>query len=238
MSLDTLLDGRVHYEQPEAGHRTGIEPVLLAAAVAARPGARVLEGGSGAGAALLCLAHRVPGLVGLGLEREAALAQLAQANATANGFAGLRFLAADLLTTRPAETFDHAMANPPWHAPAGTASPDSVREGARRAAPGLFADWARALAAPLRHKGTLTLIVAAGQMTACLEAMRQAGCGGLTILPLWPKQGRAAKLVLLRGTKGTRSPSQMLPGLTIHEPDGTYTPTALAILRHGEAVKW
>ena len=57
-----LLGGRVSYAQPREGFRSGIEPVLLAAAIPARPGEHVLEGGSGAGAALLCLAARVPGL--------------------------------------------------------------------------------------------------------------------------------------------------------------------------------
>ena len=54
----TLLGGRVRYAQPARGYRTGIEPVLLAAAVPAVPGQAVLEAGTGAGAALLCLAAR------------------------------------------------------------------------------------------------------------------------------------------------------------------------------------
>ncbi|MBU6499474.1 MAG: methyltransferase, partial [Rhodospirillales bacterium] len=127
-----LLGGQVRHDQPKGGHRSGIEPVLLAASVPARPGQNVLEGGSGAGAALLCLAHRVPGVNGLGVEREPALAALATANAEASGVSGLRFVAADLTAWEPAERFDHAMANPPWHG-AGTASPDHRHEAARRA---------------------------------------------------------------------------------------------------------
>ena len=78
--MSFLLDGRVRHDQPAAGHRTGIEPVLLAASIPARAGARVLEGGAGSGAALLCLAHRVPGIIGLGLEIDPALAAIASAN--------------------------------------------------------------------------------------------------------------------------------------------------------------
>ena len=81
---------------PGAGFRSGIEPVLLAAAIPARPGARVLEGGSGAGAALLCLAARVPGVHGLGIEQDPALVALARQNAAANGWPDLRFMAADI----------------------------------------------------------------------------------------------------------------------------------------------
>ncbi|MCX7381847.1 MAG: SAM-dependent methyltransferase, partial [Alphaproteobacteria bacterium] len=68
--MSHLLGGRVVHSQPELGHRTGVEPVLLAAFVPARPGERVLEGGSGAGAGLLCLAARVA-VSGLGVEIDA-----------------------------------------------------------------------------------------------------------------------------------------------------------------------
>ena len=80
-----LLGGRVRYAQPRQGFRSGIEPVLLAAAVPARAGERVLEGGTGAGAALLCLAARVPGVHGVGIERDGTLVSLARRNASANG---------------------------------------------------------------------------------------------------------------------------------------------------------
>ena len=79
-----LLDGRVRYDQPVDGYRTGLEPVLLAAAVPARTGQRVLEAGTGAGAGLLCLAARVPGVMGVGIEADADMAALARCNLAAN----------------------------------------------------------------------------------------------------------------------------------------------------------
>ncbi len=228
-----LLGGRVRHDQPASGHRTGIEPVLLAASIPARPGERVLEGGTGSGAALLCLAARVPGLTGIGVERDAAVADVAAGNVAANGFSGLTIVVADLADARLEGKFDHALANPPWHDPAGTASPDPARAAARRAGPELFALWARRLAAPLRHRGTLTLIVAAAAVPACLAALAAAGCGGPAVLPLWPRAGVAAKLVLLRGVKDSRAPFRLLTGLVLHAPDGAFTPEASAILRAG-----
>jgi len=228
-----LLGGRVRHRQPESGHRTGLEPVLLAASIPARPGQRVLEAGTGSGAALLCLAARVPGLTGLGIERDPAMAELAQANIAANGTAGIAVLCADLAAARPDGPFDHAFANPPWHDASGTASPEAGRDAARRADPGLFHRWAGALAAPLRHRGTLTLVVAAAAMPACLAALTAAGCGSPAVLPLWPKAGRAAKLVLLRGTKGGSGPCRLLPGLLLHRDSGGFTAAAEAVLRDG-----
>jgi len=235
-----LLGGRVSYAQPREGFRSGIEPVLLAAAIPAGPGERVLEGGSGAGAALLCLAARVPGLRGLGVERDASLVSLAIRNAEANGAAGLAFRAADITAPLGADggagAFDHALANPPYHSPEGTVSPVTGRAQAKRAEAGLLGAWVRALAAPLRYRGTLTFILPARSLPECFAAMAEAGCAASAVLPLWPKLGRQAKLVLARGVKGGRAPLRLLPGLVLHAADGRYTPAAEAILRDGAAL--
>lgn len=231
----TLLGGRVRHAQPVAGHRTGLEPVLLAASVPARPGERVLEGGTGSGAALLCLAARVPGLRGVGVERDPDMAALARANAAANGFADLAILAGDLTELRLEGVFDHALANPPWHG-TGTASPEMLREAAKRGSPGLIAIWARHLAAPLRHRGTLSLVAAAAALPACLAGLGEAGCGSPAVLPLWPRCGEPAGLVLLQGIKGGRGPCRVLPGLVLHAHGGGFTAEAEAVLRGGGAL--
>jgi tRNA1Val (adenine37-N6)-methyltransferase len=228
---ETLLGGRVRHVQPADGHRTGIEPVLLAASIPATPGERVLEGGTGSGAGLLCLAARVAGIEGIGIERDPALAAFARANIAANGFAGLAVLVADLATARPTGLFDHAFANPPWHDASGTPSPDAQREAARRSTPGLLGSWARRLAAFLRHRGTMTLALSAASLPAGLAALEGAGCGSPAVLPLWPRAGRPARLLLLRGIKGGRGPCTLLPGLVLHTPQGGYTAAAEAILR-------
>lgn len=233
-----LLNGRVRYAQPAAGVRSGIEPVLLAAAVPARTGERVLEAGSGAGAALLCLAARVPGLGGLGIECDADLVEIATRNAAANRQDGVTFLAAD--ATRPPEigAFDHAMANPPYHAAGGTAASDPRRELARRAHAALFGQWAAAMGRHLRRRGTLTWIVTAAAAPHCMAAMAAACCPPAAILPLWPRVGVPAKLVLLRGVRDGRGPFRVLPGLVLHDRAGRFTPDADAILRDGQALAW
>lgn len=228
-----LLGGRVRYAQPAAGYRTGLEPVLLAASVPARPGETVLEGGTGAGAALLCLAARVPALRGFGVERDPEMAALAARNAAANGWGGITIEAGDVVAVRLAAPVDHALANPPWHAAEDTPSPSARRDAAKRARPGLFAAWARALAANLRPRGSLTLVVPAARLPAGLAALHDAGCGSEAVLPLWPRAGTPAKLVLLRGVRGGRGAGRLLPGLVLHHADGRYTEEATAILRDG-----
>ncbi len=231
-----LLGGRVRHAQPVRGHRTGIEPVLLAASLPARPGQRVLEAGTGSGAALLCLAWRVPGVFGVGLELDPDLAALAARNAAENGFGSVSALACDVERFAAAVPFDHAIANPPWHHPAGTRSADARRELARRAAPRLLARWVAALARCLRSRGTITTVTDAASLPVLLAAFEECQCGGAAAFPLWPKAGAAAKLVLLRATKSSRGPFRMLPGLVLHEADGRFTHVAEAVLRDGAAL--
>jgi tRNA1(Val) A37 N6-methylase TrmN6 len=226
-----LLGGRVLYMQPAAGFRSGIEPVLLAAAIPAGPGEHVLEAGSGAGAALLCLAARVPGLSGVGIERDPELAELATRNARSNRQDRLHFVAGDLLQWQCGEPFDHAFANPPYHGD-GTPSPAAGKETAKRAGPDLLRMWAVAMARMLRHRGTLTLILAAHMLPAACEALAAAGCPAACILPLWPRSGQAAKLAIIQGVKSGRAAMRLLPGLVLHGAGG-FTAEAEAILRGG-----
>ncbi len=223
----------MRYAQPAEGFRSGIEPVLLAASIPARSGEQVLEAGTGAGAALLCLSARVAGIRAAGVEIDAGLARLATSNAAANGFGDMQIIAGAIETAALPGRFDHALANPPYHAPHGTESPDESRETAKRGSDALMHAWIARLSASLRNRGTLTVIVPAGMIPACLAAMTLSDSPCAAIFPLWPKAGRAAKLALLRGIRQGRGTMRLLPGLVLHQPDGSFTRAAQAILREG-----
>lgn len=238
-SADTLLGGRIRYRQPRVGFRTGIEPVLLAAAIPAGAQSRVLEGGTGAGAGLLCLAARLGGIGGIGVERDAGLALIARANFTANGFSNLTALTADIRALAPAlpadATFDHAFANPPWHGALGTEPADPARRAAKRGGEQLQ-EWVAALAGRLERRGTLTLILPAAELAAALGAAVPAGLGEPHVFPLWPREEKPAKLVLVQMREGARGPLRLLAGLVLHGRDGRFTAKAEAVLRGGAAI--
>ena len=90
---------------------------------------------------------------------------------------------------------------------------------------------------PKMRAGEVTL-VNLGLSVLALAAITAAGCGSSSIFPLWPKPGAAAKLVLVRAVKNGRGPCRLLAGLVLHNPDGSFTPAAEAILRHGKALSW
>jgi tRNA1(Val) A37 N6-methylase TrmN6 len=235
---DRLLGGRVRLLQPLAGLRAGHDAVLLAAAVPARAGERVIELGCGSGAAFLCLAARVPGIAIVAVEREPALAALARENAALNGVSDrvtvIEGDVADPLLRRALPGCAHGFANPPfWQG--GSAPPASLRRAATHTEAGLDA-WAGCLAAAMPARGSATLVLPAARFADGLRALGDAGFGSPALLPLWPRAGVAAKRAILAARRGGRGPARILPGLALHDGE-THAAAAQAILRDGAAME-
>lgn len=244
-TTDTVLGGRVRIVQPKHGHRAGHDAVLLAAAVPAAPGDRVLDLGSGVGTAAFCLAARVPvGYLTL-VEIDPDLARLAEGNAAANGLGSrTRVIVMDALARgAPREraglllgAIDRVMTNPPFHdAGRHRASPAVERRLAHEAGEDLLAGFLRTAAAVLRPGGTVTLIHRADQPEPLLAALR-GRFGGVTLRPIHPKPGAAAVRLIATGIKGSRAPVAILPGLVLQDGEGRPTAEAEAILREGRGL--
>lgn len=239
-TVDRVLDGRVVIAQPADGYRVAIDPVLLAAAVDAAPGARVLDLGCGVGTAALCLAARLPGVAVVGLEIESVFAAFAAANVRRNAGAGrVEILCGDLLAPpaalRPA-SFDQAMANPPYlKRGAATASAHPLKAAATMEGQAGLGDWTACAARLLRPGGRLTLIHRADRLPDLLAALA-GDFGDLRVLPLLPKSGAAPKRILLRAVRGAAAGLVEVPGLVLHDAAGGFTPEAAAILRAGQGL--
>jgi len=229
---DRFLNGRVIARQPERGFRSGLDAVMLAAAVPARASSEVLELGAGAGVASLCLAARV-GCSITGVEIDPALAVLANENAQANKM-NVRFLEDDVFSLRPSlrVTYNHVFCNPPFHDESGKSSPDAGRTRATRDKKRLR-DWLEAGLKRTADRGTFTAIVRADRLREVIGELPQ---HGVLVYPLWPHGVEPAKRVIVQARKGSRAQSLMLPGLVLHEEDGRYTPAAEAVLRDGKAL--
>jgi tRNA1(Val) A37 N6-methylase TrmN6 len=239
---DRLLGGRVWFDQPADGYRAAIDPVLLAAAIPARHGESVLELGSGAGAASLCLAARVPDCSVTGVERDAQLVAIANANAAANDMADrVRFIVGDsrdAVSRVSAPAFDHAIANPPFLDPARA----DLRKAAsprRRDAMVEFdtplSAWLEAMCRSVKPKGRITLIHRADRLAEILALLRPLA-GDIAIQPLWPKAGAAARRIIVTARPGTSAPLRLLSGFVLHDENGSFTAAAAAILNDGAAL--
>jgi tRNA1(Val) A37 N6-methylase TrmN6 len=227
---ETFLDGRVRVAQPENGFRSGLDAVMLAAAVPARDGQAALELGAGAGTASLCLAARCSGIAITGVEIDSGLVALAQRNAATNG-ANSRFVAADIFALPPElkHDFDHVFANPPFHGE-GVASPDVARASALMDK-GKLANWLKIGLQRTVSGGFFTIILRTDRLNEALAAMPERG---VCVFPLWPRLGAPSRRVIVQARKASQAPFALLAGLVLHQEDGAWTAQAEAVLRRGE----
>jgi tRNA1(Val) A37 N6-methylase TrmN6 len=228
-TTDGFLGGSVTIRQPTDGFRSGLDAVMLAAAVPAMTGQEVLELGAGCGTASLCLAVRVPECAITGVEIEPDLVALARVNAKSNAMEGrVRFVEADIFAM-PAtlkHEFAHAFANPPFHHMSGQRSEDPLRGRAKHNCGRLDAWLAEAFRRVVPN-GTVSIIVRADRLSEVMSG----SSGGSVIFPLWPRRAEPARRVIVQLRKGSAAPTLILPGLVLHEHDGRYTNEADAVLR-------
>jgi tRNA1Val (adenine37-N6)-methyltransferase len=240
---DRLLGGRVRLIQPLQGYRAATDPVFLAAAISAQPGERVLDLGCGAGAAVFCLATRVPGLELHGLEIQAAYLALAAQNAGLNGVA-ITLHAGDVAITPPTLrqlSFDQVLLNPPYHDGNAVASPVAARDIAHRQGDASLGDWIVAALARLKPKGWLTVIHRAERVPELLGLL-DGPAGAIMLKPLVSRSGRDAGRVIIRARKGAKAPFRLLSPLVVHAGSAhhrdadDFSPEAVAILRDAAAL--
>ena len=241
-TADAFLGGRLTLKQPVAGYRAGVDPVLLASAVAAQAGQSVLELGCGTGAALLCLAIRVSGLDLFGVEVQAHYADLCRENAIANNIpasihtADLRALPLSLREL----TFDHVIANPPYFDrstgnPSKSADKDIAFAGETD-----LVDWIDTATRRLKPKGHLTLIIKAHRTMDVLSTIDYR-LGSVIVTPISGRIGRDADRILLQARKGGRAAFRLaapvhLHAGTNHVKDGEdYRAKISDVLRKGAA---
>ncbi|HVJ42549.1 MAG TPA: methyltransferase [Dongiaceae bacterium] len=235
ITTDAFLGGRLTLRQPRDGYRAAIDPVLLAAAVTAPEEARLVDLGCGVGTAGLCVLARLPGISCTGIDIQAPLVALAQANAGANGL-GERYQARcgsigakDVL--RDLGTVDQVIANPPYLAQGeASASAHPIKALANMESDAPLSDWIIAATRIVRPGGTVTFIHRAERLPELLALMRE-NLGSLAILPVQPKADSDAHRVIVRGRKGKRAPARLLAPLILHETDGSYTTAAQRLLR-------
>ena len=235
---NALLGGAVRLLQAADGYRAGMDAALLAASVAAKSGARVLEAGCGVGAVLTQIAARRPGTILRGLERDTAAVALAKRNILLNGLEDrMEVVPGDIARGFRAlglERFDWAVSNPPFFDDETRLRPPApAKRGAWIADDGLCA-WMRFLSDSVRDGGRIVVIHRADRL-ADLLALLGERCGSFAIRPVQPFADHPAKRVLVQAVRAGRAPLRLLPALVLHDHSGAkHTPEAEAVLR-GEA---
>lgn len=228
---NTLLGGRVRLLQPARGYRIAIDAVLLAAAVDAAPGDRVLDLGTGVGAVGLCVVARLPSCEVIGIEFQPVLVALAERNVRLNGVDDrVRLLLHDIAQPLPVDlgAFDHVVTNPPY-LPAAVAdpSPNPIKALATVESSADLARWLAVATGAAKPAGCVLIIHRSDRVDEIVHLLGQLGWGDITLKALPP-----AARVLIRARRVPAPTQRQSPPLVLHRPDGRYTDEAEAILRH------
>ena len=178
----------------------------------------------------------MPGLALTGVEIQPAYAALARRNSP-----DFEVVEADLaqmpLALRQRQ-FDHVLANPPYFdRDASIASKDSAREAALGERTPLE-KWVEIAAKRLAPKGQAHFIHRAERLPDLIRALPH-DMGSIEVLPIAPRIGRMAELIILRARKSGRGAFRLCAPLVMHKGathlvDGdSYVPQIRAVLREG-----
>jgi tRNA1(Val) A37 N6-methylase TrmN6 len=221
---DLFLGGRLRLLQPRSGHRAGHDAMLLAAAVSADAGDRVVDFGAGVGVAGLAVARRVSGIKLVLVELDRTLADLARGNAAANAIAA-EVIMLDVTSSADAfaaaglspDSVDVVLMNPPFNDPMRhRASPDPARETAHVTTAATLEDWIHAARRILKSGGVLTLIWRADGLGEVLAALDR-GFGSIAVLPVHSDVTKPAIRILVRAIKGGKAPLRIFAGLMLND---------------------
>jgi tRNA1(Val) A37 N6-methylase TrmN6 len=231
-TLDAFHRGDFWLVQPKgAGHRAGVDAMMLAAAVPSTFAGRLADFGAGAGAAALAVLARCGRASAVLVERSPEMAGFAETTLGHPGNAHLAdrasVLRADVTLAGRARaaagladnSFDFAIMNPPFNAGEDRATPDPLKREAHVMEAGLFEGWIRSAAAVVRPRGGLAVITRPECLRPILDAI--AGrFGGAEMLAVHPRPDAPAIRVVLRAVRGARGKLAIRPPLMLHEAAG------------------
>lgn len=231
-TVDAFHRGDFWVAQPAGkGHRSGMDAMMLAAAVPGSFAGRLADLGAGAGAAGLAVVSRCPRSTVLLVERSPEMAQFAREsialpqNAAIAGRAAV--LEADVSLAGRARmaaglddaAFDFAIMNPPFNLGHDRPSPDALRKEAHVMEDGLLEAWIRTAGAIVKARGGMAVIARPQSLPAILDAIR-GRFGDARIVPVHPRPHEPAIRIILRAVRGSRKTLSLFPPLVLHGEAG------------------
>lgn len=223
--------GAVRADQPKAGYRAGNDALLLAASLNAKPGEKCLEFGTGSGAVLLLVNHRLPDCHFTGVENNPEQFALAHENTdTHDNIEIVESDIADLPESWHLQ-FDQVFANPPFFDDSTAVRMSDVKAPSFVNGDTRLDDWIAVMLKTLKPCGIGTLIARADSLEKVLHALF-GKAGRLRILPIHSFAHEPAKRILVQFRKGVKSESAILPPLVMHDEagEGRFAPHADKIL--------
>lgn len=248
-TVDAFHRGAFHVCQPRGkGHRSGMDAMMLAAAVPVDFQGTLVDLGAGAGTAGLAVLARCPGAAAVLAERDVHMLGLARATLDLDGNRDLarraRVLEADVSLTGKARvaaglgdaSFDYVILNPPFNLESDRPTPDALRRDAHVMSSATLESWLRTASAILRPGGGVALIARPVSLDALLVSLK-GRFGALQIVPVHPRAHEAAIRIIIRGRRGSRRALELCPPLVLHGETGNgHSPRAVRVCNGQESL--
>lgn len=241
---DRFLGGLIEIDQPRSGgHRSGLDAILLAAALPPQAAGRLADLGCGVGVAGLAALALNPHLSVTLVDNDEGALKLAARNAARAAADRVRLLAADVTGERRArreaglqpQSADFVITNPPFN-PAGRSrrSPYPDRARAHTLDDEALVRWLDTATWLLAPKGELVVIVRTERLPLVLGTLTRA-LGGIAVLPIQARPATPALRVLVTGRQGSSAPFRILPPLVLHDETGSGFRPEAALIFQGKA---
>jgi tRNA1(Val) A37 N6-methylase TrmN6 len=246
-TLDAFHRGDFWLVQPKgAGHRAGVDAMMLAAAVPSTFSGRLADFGAGAGAAGLAVASRQPNATVVLVENSVEMARFASLTLEHPENAHLKsraaVLVADVTLAGGARekaglangSFDYVIMNPPFNAAKDRATPDALKQKAHVMEDGLFEAWIRSAAAVTKPRAGLAIIARPVSLAPILAAL--AGrFGSAEIMPIHARADTPAIRIVVRAKRASRGTLVLKPPLILHDGPGDGFSARADAINNGKA---
>jgi len=229
---DLQVKGLKIIQNPE-GFCFGIDAVLLANHVKLKPGDRVVDLGTGTGIIPILLAGKSKTCGFQGLEIQDSVFRMAKRSVLLNGLEDrIEILQGDIKTVTDLfskSIYDVVTANPPYMHREGLINPKDAKAISRHEVACNLEDVVKGASALLRTHGRFYMIHRPNRLVDIMYYMRKHDVEPKELTMIQSKKGKAPKLLIIEGKKGSKRELKIKEPLIIYEEDGSYTKDALAL---------
>ncbi|NDE89994.1 MAG: methyltransferase domain-containing protein [Alphaproteobacteria bacterium] len=242
LTEDKLLGGKVIIFQPKKGYRVAVDSCLLAAAVPARAGDKILDLGVGTGAVSLCIRARVPQCKITGIDKNTGYLGLAQQSVDKNHWESAISLHVGDVCKPPRilqpSSFDYVVANPPYFdEEAYFKSPHVGKSEAHANHGSKLPDWVNCAKAFLKQEGIFFVIFPSDREETLLSALK-AQFRDIGIFRVFSNEKDTPIRLIVAAKAGLEHENRVYEAgkLEIRDEKGDYTSAARSILWDGTAL--
>jgi len=234
VSKNKILGGSISLFQPKKGFRVSIDSILLSSSI--KKYSNCMEFGTGSGVILIYLSKKFPNSKIIGVEKNIELVELAKKNLLENNVndKNTKVICNDILCKSFLKDYnnklDRVIMNPPYFSLNNVIKSDNKLKASARYETNIN-QWFLSAYKKLKPKGYINFVFRSENLDLILSKL-YGSWGDIKIFPLWPKANMRSKLMIIQARKNINSGVQILPGLILHNNDGSYTDECNSILNN------